>query len=328
MDISSLREDAFADLVRFLLEAEGKRATAVEPRAQDIGIDFVITDPSVDNRVAVVEIKHSKRPLGLASIMQVSEQLERSRDYLGASLMYLVTSSDVGPDVRAAVDRHTALILWDRATIESLLAKHDAVRVAFEQHLKDIKNKGVLILNISPLATRCEQLAHKLRNLPPGLGHWREYEDLCIEVLNFLFVPDLGVPVIQSRSEDGLDRRDAIYPIHQTSGYWHTLRHEFSTRFVVAEFKNHSDEIGQKEVESIKEYLLDIAFRTFGLLCSRKTASESAIKARRRAWMEGKKIVMLSDVEILEMLQLKRDRGNPTDVIERHLQAFLIVLTP
>jgi hypothetical protein len=44
--------------------------------------------------------------------------------------------------------------------------------------------------------------------------------------------------------------------------------------------------------------------------------------------VEGKKIVMLTDVDVLEMLDLKARSGEPTDVIERQLQAFLIRLTP
>lgn len=47
---------------------------------------------------------------------------------------------------------------------------------------------------------------------------------------------------------------------------------------VVAEFKNHTEKIGPAEVESLQQYLMPEAKRSFGILCSRKGPSPSAIK--------------------------------------------------
>ena len=49
----------------------------------------------------------------------------------------------------------------------------------------------------------------------------------------------------------------------------------------------------QQQVESLQQYLLPKAKRSFGLICSRTAPSESALKARRRAWMVSENIIHL-----------------------------------
>jgi hypothetical protein len=48
---------------------------------------------------------------------------------------------------------------------------------------------------------------------------------------------------------------DAIFPIRAIEPPWSQVRSEFATRFVVAEFKNYSAPIGQKQIEEIARYL-------------------------------------------------------------------------
>jgi hypothetical protein len=173
------------------------------------------------------------------------------------------------------------------------------------------------------------ELQSRLVNLPAGKAHWRAYEEVCTDVLNLLFIPPLGSPAIQSRSGDGLDRRDAIYPIRAGAPFWDKIGSDFRTRMVVAEQKNFVHPIRQTEIESIAQYLFDDAFRMFGILCCRKAPSESALVARRRAWRESKKmIVILTDSDMLEMLELKAERKDPERIIELQLHAFFSGLSP
>jgi hypothetical protein len=58
-----------------------------------------------------------------------------------------------------------------------------------------------------------KQLIQRLEGIEKGRPGWRAYEDACIDILNYVFLPPLRTPRIQSSTEDGLDRRDAIYPI-------------------------------------------------------------------------------------------------------------------
>ena len=163
----------------------------------------------------------------------------------------------------------------------------------------------------------------------PGRDHWKQYENVCTEILTYVFSPALATPDIQSRSDDGLDIIDAIFAIRTHQAPWSLVRSEYRTRFVVAEFKNYSDPIGQNQVESLAQYLWRPSQRFFGLLVSRQDPSASAIAQRRRKWLEEEKcIVFLSDADLNEMLQLRQIDAEPFDVIDARLEEFLRTLTP
>lgn len=124
-------------------------------------------------------------------------------------------------------------------------------------------------------------------------------------------------------------RRDAIYAIRPGNHVWDALRTECRTRFIVAEFKNFEDGPGQKEVESLQQYLFPKAMRSFGILCSRKLPSESALLARRRAWVETEKlIVMLSDEGMIDLVNAKDSGNDPAEIIDAQLEEFFSVLSP
>jgi hypothetical protein len=219
--------------------------------------------------------------------------------------------------------------VWDGNHLQELLNRHKQVAAEFTRLVEQNKRIERRVHSPSPEDIQIADLIRRLTAHPPGKSDWRQYEDLCIEVLNFLFVPPLGVPRIQDRSEDGLDRRDAIYPIGPGNRFWDLVRSDYRTRLVVGEFKNYTEPIIQTEVESIAQYLYAQAFRMFGILCCRKEPSDSAIKARRKAWVaDDKMIVILSDRDLIEMLQMKADEENPADVIDLQLNEFLAKLAP
>jgi hypothetical protein len=148
-------------------------------------------------------------------------------------------------------------------------------------------------------------------------------------MLNYSLIGPFGVPTIQSRSEDNLDIRDAVYPIGSGNVFWDDLKRMCATRSAVAEFKNFSGPITQKEVESVQQYLFRKAMRMFGLLCSRSAPSASALRARRRAWMEQDKlIVLLSDEDMKEMVRARSLGGDPSTVIDAQLDEFFLHLAP
>jgi WD40 repeat protein len=173
------------------------------------------------------------------------------------------------------------------------------------------------------------KLLENLLQIPPGREHWRQYEDICIKILNYAFIPPLLLPKIQFKSEDGLDRLDAIYPISSGDPIWGRIQIQFKTRYVVTEFKNYVNPPDQKAVESLSQYLYIPGLRSFGILCSRKKASDSALKARRRAWLDANKlIVMLCDQDMQEILSLKANDQNPAQVIDSQIDDFFMHLCP
>ena len=150
-----------------------------------------------------------------------------------------------------------------------------------------------------------------------------------MEILNYAFFPQLGVPSVQSRSEDGLDIRDAVFPIAGDHAFWQEIKRTCSTRFMVAEFKNYTESVRQREVETIQQYLYSKGMRMFGVLCSRNQPSELALLARRRAWVEADKLILLlSDEDLKDLVRAKSYGEKPTDVLDAQLGEFFLRIAP
>lgn len=62
-----------------------------------------------------------------------------------------------------------------------------------------------------------------LSECPYGKKAWKTYENLCMKILTYLFVPPLLQPIVQSCTKNGFHRRDIIIRIpYDTTGFWKT----------------------------------------------------------------------------------------------------------
>nr|WP_233101754.1 restriction endonuclease [Variovorax sp. IB41] len=328
-----LRHDEFEKLVGVLLKRTGHRILSEPSRPGSRGPDFETLSP--DGRHVVVEVKHLNwaRGIGKSAILQLAGDLERYRQQYAGAEALLVLSEPLTSEAAQALAKateNTGIAVWDgNAVLSQIASQPDLQRViqssiSSKEHLE---SKFEELMRDAP--GRADELCEKLRGLACGRDTWREYERVCTEILTYVFTPDLAAPDIQSRSDDGLDIIDAVFPIRSNHAPWSLVRAEYRTRFVVAEFKNYCDAIGQAQVESIAQYLWRPAQRFFGLLVSRSAPSSNALAQRRRKWLDEEKcIVFLTDEDLCEMIQLKAAKGQPFDVIDLQLEDFFRSLTP
>lgn len=316
----------FQRIVGRLLIAEGFTVQVPPSRGADVGVDLFAIDPSRGETWAV-QIRHFRRVRvhSGAMLRAVASQLIASQLIAEAKRALLVVNVDFPPaaleKIARFADRTGDITIWDASTLREVMARHPhAAEVsAFDQP------SAIWPTEREPLSNRAAELRAALEAQPCGDRGWRNYEDLCVQILNFLFVPPLGVPRLQMRSDDGLDRRDAIYKIGHGEPIWDSIKAECRTRFLVAEFKNSCSAPTQRDIESLQQYLFAGALRSFGCLCSRKKASESAVLARRRAWSESMKlIVLLSDDDLAEMLEMKVSSERPAELIDAQVDDFLM----
>lgn len=193
-----------------------------------------------------------------------------------------------------------------------------------EQDKRDHEDKA-----LQALRDKGDNLLRRLVKTAPGRDEASAYERLCVEILQFCFDPYLRDPGAQLVSDDELDRLDAIFTVGRGHPFWDSVRSDFKSRFAVAEFKNRTPSTGQTEVESIEQYLHDHAMRLFGILMARTQPSDSALKARRRAWNASRKMIVILDDELVKkMIHLKIDGKDPSDVLNMQIDDFLRKLTP
>src|SRR5690606_9632073 len=146
-----------------------------------------------------------------------------------------IVSSELSPSILESLKLANGIDIWDSNVIHSMLLIHPEVPPIFEslQHSKNSFASQVANL-MSTDQKSSEELCAKLHNVPCGKNNWKDYEKVCTEILTHVFTPDLGAPDIQSRSDDGLDIIDAIFPIRTYHPPWSMVRSEYRTRFVVA----------------------------------------------------------------------------------------------
>lgn len=171
------------------------------------------------------------------------------------------------------------------------------------------------------------ELIRRLETCPAGSPGWRAFEDVCIEILEHLFVPPLAEPKIQARTLSGTERRDAVFPNRNSisDNNWGEIYRELDARLVLFEFKNYgSEDIGGEEVNQIGTYLRKQMGR-LGILCCNKRPVQSAYIRRNTFLSEQKKIILfITKKELKEMLYRKERAEDPSDVIIDLLEWFYL----
>jgi len=330
MDLDALDHQTFELLVGLLLVRGALTVTRTPARDTPFGPDFEAID--AQGTPVFVEVKHFRRSAVLPSsaVAQFIGEMARMRAQHPGAHAILATSSTLNQRARELAASGN-LEVWDRHEVLRRLAEEPDVAPIVQDVAASRGRIDNALENLRAPATasRSEQLASGLRGLPAGRTHWREFETLGTRALTDIFSPQLGAPEVQSRTDDGLDIIDAIFPVRGTAPPWSIVRSEYRSRLAVAEFKNYVDAIGQRQVESIAQYLWHKAFRSFGLLLSRNGYDDSASLARRRAWLEADRlIVFLRDDDLIDMMRLREQGEEPFQVIDTQLEDFFRRLSP
>jgi len=110
--------------------------------------------------------------------------------------------------------------------------------------------------------------------------------------------------------------------------FWRNLIQSFQSRYVLFEFKNYTEPIGQDQVYTTERYLYLRGLRSVGFIIAPKGGNKQAHKAAKGALREhGKVILILSNDDLCKMIGLKDSGGEPSDYLSDKLDEFLISLS-
>jgi len=320
----------FEKLVYDLLVKEGFKIIQ-QTETKDIGIDFVAyydkTLPGnlVSQEKWAVEAKFYKNSrLSVHSIAQVYGIAKLSK----ADAVLLVTNSyltNSARDIIAHQIKDIKVMVWDETSLSDLLTKYTDIR---DKYFKSPPiTKGARVKILDPELTKINNLISKLKDCPEGKKGWKDYENICIEILNYLFVPPLKEPRIQSRTESGLDVRDALYPNRSNHPNWQFIRGDYDAKYIVFEFKNYSTTddtsgIDKIVVNQVRNYLKQTIGK-IGFVCSKKHPNSSGLQEQREAFVEDKKLILfLNNEHLIEMLMKKYRKEEPSDIIVELIDEF------
>jgi hypothetical protein len=176
-----------------------------------------------------------------------------------------------------------------------------------------------------PPKSKAQELVERLKNCQPGQVHWREYEDVCKEILSYCLEPPLLPPEEQSVTADGLHKRDLIFhiPMDNLPGFWHYILTVYG-RAVIVDCKNYSHELKENEIVIASKYLGKKKLTKLGLLVTRAGLSEGGKKGQKERWeQEDKLLICLNDQDLIKMLELKEKEDEPWKVIDKGIVDFL-----
>jgi hypothetical protein len=173
-----------------------------------------------------------------------------------------------------------------------------------------------------------ELLKEKLAAIQPGREHAADYQRLVLEILNYLFNPELidGQPEV--RTIDGTERRDIIFTNDSDESFWSYVRTNHDGILIMFEAKN-MNELGPTEINQTATYLGDRIGR-LGIVVTRRTPPETVQRKIFSVWNDSaphrKVILTLSDDQLRELLDLRCRNLSPTKWMQTHYRKFRTML--
>ncbi|MCH5315146.1 MAG: DEAD/DEAH box helicase family protein [Eubacterium sp.] len=168
-------------------------------------------------------------------------------------------------------------------------------------------------------------LIDKIKNCKTGNNYSKQYENICYDVINYLFDNDFSQISKQYTTKDKMFRMDILCSIKGIKEFWYFLMHFYHTKFVVFESKNYSDKIEQNLIYVTEKYLFDSALRNVAFIISRKGFDNNAIKAAIGVLREHNKLIIdITDTDLINMINDKSEGKEPTDYLFNKVEMFLM----
>ena len=162
-----------------------------------------------------------------------------------------------------------------------------------------------------------------MKRCRPGASEWGKYQKLIGRVLELLFCPPLGRPLVQNSDAAAANRRDYILENTTYFSNWRYLRERYFADYIVMDAKNSAKCIAKEDVLQMAHYLKKMGTGLFGIICARKGTGKAAKDSLRDVWIhEGKMIVVLDDNDIEQMLLDKRTGEDPTRILMQKIVDF------
>lgn len=188
---------------------------------------------------------------------------------------------------------------------------------------------GFLQIDAIQHSNHTDSVITELKMCEAGRAGFSRYEDLCEKALRNVFSEDLTLWNRQQKSNNELFRFDLLCRIKEErqKAFWSILERYFNTKYVVFEFKNFKDKIGQDQIYTTERYLYAKALRSVAIIVAANGFSDNAYWAAKGCLREnGKLILLLTTDDLIKMNEMKKDAEDPSDHLLSKLDSILIDL--
>ena len=169
-----------------------------------------------------------------------------------------------------------------------------------------------------------ERLKERLAAIAIGRSDAERYQHLVLEILNFLFNPELidGQPEV--KTIDGTERRDIIFTNDSDESFWEYVRNEYGI-ILMFETKN-TEELDTDAINQTATYL-GVRIGSLGVIVTRRPPKDSIVKKVMTVFNDGRKVILtLCDDQLRELLDLRCQGGSPTRWMQKHYRNFRVSL--
>lgn len=168
-----------------------------------------------------------------------------------------------------------------------------------------------------------------LDNCPIGKSGATLFENVCFDLLQYIFSDDLSLWQKQEKSNMDLYRFDLLCRIKDNTNktFWNMAERFFNSKYIIFEFKNYTEMITQKEIYTTEKYLYQKALRNVAVIIARNGYDENSIWASKGCLREnGKLIILLTIDDLKAMVELRKDEQDPSEFLLNKLDELLIEL--
>jgi len=174
------------------------------------------------------------------------------------------------------------------------------------------------------LCRESERLKEQLAAVAIGRSEAERYQHLVLEIMNFLFSPELidGQPEV--KTIDGTERRDIIFTNDSDESFWEYVRNEYGI-ILMFETKN-TEELDTDAINQTATYL-GVRIGGLGVIVTRRPPKDSIVKKIMTVFNDGRKVILtLCDDQLRDLLDLRCQGGSPTRWMQKHYRNFRVSL--
>ncbi|MDL1164106.1 restriction endonuclease [Yersinia pestis] len=280
----------------------------------DSGIDII-----ADYRGETILIQCKVSPIfSMNRLEQVIKQLSVYKS--SKDKVVLAFPGELSSKQKSDLRKHDWLTIWDIDKLSKIF--YSQIRRSQSDELKRLFEKNELFST-----TEEDELLIQLNKCSKGTRHWMAYQKICANILEHLFCPNLGKPIIELSDHVRANRRDIIMANYCDEGYWKYLRGRYRADYIIVDSKNYSTKVDKSCVLQMANYLKDYGPGMFGIIALRTEPKESAIHTQREIWMaHNKLIIFVNDTDFEQMLMLKKNGNCPEEVIKQKIEDFRLGL--
>ncbi len=297
---------------------------------------------SYNNKKYIFEFKTYRTERASSSLIEKSAYtfLEMVKELKKDEYNFImVVTCKVETELKKEILNKTNIEIWDISNLLYLCSNSQPLMQELSLYIPfpiiDIKREKTILfnkesetINKANIESHYDKYENLLKECKSGKEDEKKYEEICTEIINYLFETEFFQKSTQHKTGDNLFRMDMICSLKGTTEFWRFLMQFLNTKFIVFEYKNYTEKISQNIIFITSKYLHPMALRNVAFIISRHgldTNANTIVTSKIKD--EKKLIISLTDEDLLIMVALKDSGKEPSDYLLEKVENLLMSIS-